>query len=194
MILEHLFYSMAIAIIVGMLYYKVTGRDYSWIIILCAFVPDFDVIANKVLNKFGLLLVFEGQTSYHGTFHNVAMMVIFGIIVAFLLYPFGIKYFDALFFLIIGFGAHLFEDALVYKSGYKFLWPFSSKVLGIGLLPNMINEEYYIRDFFGIANTEVFIIGLLLLVIAISIRTYVEGPTWIRWYMPNKLYIKYFRK
>jgi hypothetical protein len=192
MIIEHLFYSAAIAIIVGMLYYKITGRDYSWIIIFCALVPDFDVIANKFLNKFGLLLVFEGQTSYHGTFHNVAMMVIFGIIVAFLLLPFGIKFFDSAFFLIIGFGAHLFEDALVYKSGYKFLWPLSSQAMGIGLLPDIMNEENYIRDFFGIANTEILLIGSMFLIIAVTVRTYFDGPTWIRWYMPNKLYLKYF--
>jgi hypothetical protein len=94
------------------------------------------------------------------------------------------------FFLsIIGFGAHLFEDALVYNVGYAYLWPFSSEKLGTGLLLNIFSEEYYIGNFFGIANTEVLIISLLFLLVAIVIRTYFEGLTWLRWYMPEKLYL-----
>jgi hypothetical protein len=194
MIIEHLFYSMAIAIIVGMLYYRLTGRDHSWIIIICAWIPDFDLIAKSVLNKFGFVVLFEGQPIHHGTFHTVAMMVIFAIFIAFLLHPFGIRFIDSLFFATIGFGAHLFEDALVYKVGYMFLWPFSSEILGLGLLPDMMNEEYYIKDFFRVANTEVLIIGIAFLIVAIIIRTYVEGATWIRWYLPESMYNKIFRK
>ena len=104
MIIEHLFYSMAIAIIVGMFYYRLTGRDHSWIIILCAWIPDVDLIARSVLNKFGFVVLFEGQPIRHGTFHTVAAMVIFAIFLAFLLHPFGIQFFDSLFFAIIGFG------------------------------------------------------------------------------------------
>lgn len=183
---------MAIAIIVGMLYFKYTGRDHSWIIIICAWIPDFDIIAKSALNKFGFVVLFEGQPIHHGTFHTVAMMVIFAILMAFLLHPFGIRFVDALFFSTIGFGAHLFEDALVYKVGYMYLWPFSSELMGLGLFPNSINEENYVKDFFRVANTEVLIIGILFLIAAIIIRTYVEGPTWIRWYMPNSIYIKIF--
>jgi len=181
---------MALAIIVGMLYYKYTGRDYSWIIIICAWIPDFDLVAKSVLNKFGFVVLFEGQPIQHGTFHTVAAMVIFAIFVAFLLHPFGIRFFDSFFFATIGFGAHLFEDALVYKVGYMFLWPFSSEILGIGLIPNILNEENYVKDFFRVANTEVLIIGILVLIVAMIIRTYIEGTTWIRWYMPDSIYKK----
>jgi hypothetical protein len=194
MLAEHIIYSSAIAVLVGMLFFKYTGRDYSWIIILCAWAPDIDSIANRFLTRFGFTLLFEGQKISHGDFHNIAVMVIFGILVAFLLHPFGIKFFDSLFFSVIGFAAHLFEDALVYKVGYPYLWPFSSENLGIGLLPNLVSEENYFRDFFGIANTEVLIIGLVFLLVAIIIRTYVEGSAWIRWYMPDKVYVKLFGK
>jgi hypothetical protein len=194
MIIEHLFYSIAIAIIVGMLYFKFTGRDYSWIIIICAWIPDFDLIAKSVLNKFGFVVLFEGQPIHHGTFHTIALMVIFAIFMAFLLHPFGIRFIDSLFFATIGFGAHLLEDALVYKVGYMFLWPFSSEILGLGLFPNALNEENYIKDFFRVANTEVLIIGILFLIVAMIIRTYIEGPTWIRWYLPETIYNKIFRK
>jgi len=193
-LIEHLFYTLALAIIVGMLYYRLTGRDHSWIIILCAWIPDFDIIAKSVLNKFGFVVLFEGHPINHGTFHTIAAMVIFAVFMAFLLHPFGIRFFDSLFFATIGFGAHLLEDALVYKVGYKFLWPFSSEILGLGLFPNALNEENYVRDFFRAANTEVLIIGILLLIVAIIIRTCIEGPTWIRWYMPNSVYITIFGK
>jgi hypothetical protein len=194
MLSEHIIYSTALAILVGMIFYRFTGRDSSWIIILCAWIPDIDLIANGVLNRFGFTLLFEGHKITHGVFHNIAMMVIFGILVAFLLNPFGIRFFDALFFAVIGFGAHLFEDALVYKAGYPYLWPFSSKDLGLGLLPNILTEENYFRDFFGIANTYVLTVGLVVLLVAIIIRTYAEGPAWIRWYMPEKVYVKLFGK
>jgi len=194
MLAEHIIYSVALAILVGMLFYRFTGRDSSWIIILCAWIPDIDLIANSVLTRSGFTLLFEGHRISHGVFHNIAIMVIFGILLAFLLHPFGIRFFDAFFFAVIGFGAHLFEDALVYKVGYPYLWPFSSEDLGIGLLPNILSEENYFRTFFGIANTEVLIIGLVFLLVALIIRTYVEGSTWIRWYMPHRLYVKLFNR
>jgi len=195
MIIEHIIYSAGLAILVGMVFYKYTGRDHSWIIIVCALVPDLDQIANPVLRSLGIRLLLNGSPIQHGTFHNIAFMVMFGIAVAFLLHPLGLKFFDLLFFSIIGFGAHLFEDALVYNPGYRFFWPFSSEILGLGLLPNMINEEHYITDFFRIANTEVLLIGLFLLLVAILIRTYFErSSAWIRWYMPDWVYVKIFRK
>ena len=86
------------------------------------------------------------------------------------------------------------EDALVYNVGYPNLWPFSSKDLGLGLLPNIMSEEQYIRDFFGIANTEVVIVGVGFFLVAILIRSSVEGPSWIRWYMPDTMYVKFFWK
>ena len=188
MLAEHIIYSSALAIIIGMVFLHYTGRDHSWIIILCAWAPDIDLIANPILHSLGFTLLYEGHKISHGDFHNIAIMVIFGIFMAFLLYPLGINFFDSFFYSVIGFGAHLFEDALVYRVGYRFLWPFSSKVMGLGLLTAIQSEEYYIRDFFGIANTGVLIIGLIVLGAAIIIRTSVEGRTWIRWYLPDRLY------
>jgi hypothetical protein len=173
MLSEHIFYTGAIAILVGMVFYKCTGRDSSWIIILCAWAPDLDLFL------------------HHGAFHNIAFMLIFGIIMAFILTLFGIQLFDAFFFSVIGFGVHLLEDAMVFDVAYPFLWPFSTNNHGLELFPNVISSRgYYIANFFRIANTEILMIGLLCLVLAIIIRTYVEGPSWIRWYMPKKVYLK----
>jgi len=174
MLSEHIFYSGAIAILIGMVYYNYTGRDSSWIIVLCAWVPDLDF----------LIL-------HHGAFHNIACMIIFGIVMALILKSFGIKFFDAFFFSVIGFGVHLLEDAMVYDAAYPFLWPFSTYNKGLELFSGVISSRgHYVASFFRIANTEVLIVGLLFLVVAIIIRTYVEGPTWIRWYIPEKLYLK----
>ena len=176
MLSEHIFYSGAIAILIGMVFYTYTGRDSSWIIVLCAWAPDLD---------FFLFFL------HHGTLHNIAFMIIFGIFLAFILTSFGIKFFDAFFFSVIGFGAHLLEDAMVFDVAYPFLWPFSTNNKGLELFPDVISSRgHYIASFFRIANTEILIIGLVFLLLAIIIRTYFEGPSWIRWYMPEKLYLK----
>jgi len=116
MLAEHIFYSGAIAILVGMLFYRFAGRDHSWIIIVCAWAPDIDLISNTILKRFGFTLLYEGQPISHGVFHNLVIMIIFSVLVAFLLHPLGIKFFDSLFFSVIGFSAHLVEDALVFKA------------------------------------------------------------------------------
>ena len=173
MLSEHIFYSGAIAILVGMVFYTYTGRDSSWIIVLCAWAPDLDLFLD------------------HGAFHNITIMIIFGVILAVILQSFGILFVDAFFFSVIGFGAHLLEDAMVFDAAYPFLWPFSTNNHGLELFPDVISSKgRYIASFFRIANTEILIGGLLFLVFAIIIRTYVEGPTWIRWYMPEKIYLK----
>ena len=171
MLSEHLVFSAAIAIIAGMLWYRSTGRDNSWIIIVCAFAPDLDKITDGILNRVGFTLLFGGHTIHHGSFHNITMMLIFAIIIAFLLHPFGIPFIDGMVFSAIGFGAHLFEDALVYSSDYMYLWPFSTEKMGLGWLPGILSEDTYNSNFFHIANTEVLLIGLVLLIAAIIIRT-----------------------
>jgi hypothetical protein len=194
MLAEHLVYTSAIAIIAGMLLFRFTGRDTSWIIILVSYVPDLDKIADRILNGIGFTVLFEGHTIHHGTFHNIAAMVMFAVIVAFLLHPFGIRFFDSFIFTIIGFGAHLIEDALVYASDYMYLWPLSREKLGLGWLPMNGMEENYEANFFHIANSEVLFIGIVFLLVAILIRTRFDGPGWIRWYMPEKLYLRYFSR
>jgi hypothetical protein len=51
MIIEHLVYSIAIAIVFGMIYRRVTGREISWIIVLSAYTPDVDIIADAVFEE-----------------------------------------------------------------------------------------------------------------------------------------------
>ncbi len=188
MFVEHILYSGAFAILAGMVFYHFTERDPSWIIIVCALAPDVDYIANPLLRHLGIGLLLNGHPILHGTFHNIAFMVLFGIAMAFVLHPLGIRFLDSLLFSMIGFGAHLAEDALVFKTGYSSLWPLTSAPSGLGLLTNIINEETYIRDFYNLANTDVLIIGLLLLFTAVIIRCYAEQSfSWLRWYLPQEI-------
>jgi len=192
MLAEHLVYNAAIAIVVGMIFFRFTGRDNSWIIILVTYVPDLDKITGPVLRQFGITVLIEGQRIQHGTFHNIAVMVVFAVLMGFLLHPFGIPYFDSCILSAIGFSGHLFEDALVYPASYKYLWPFSNKLLGLAWLPTGISEESYTANFLHIANAEVLSIGLVILLGVALFRTWYEGTGWIRWYMPEKVYRNIF--
>jgi len=185
---EHFVYSAAIAVIAGMLFYHYTGRDSSWIIILLSLAPDIDYLAT-ILYQLRIYIRIDGFVFYHGAFHTLAAMLVIGTIIAYVLYVFGIPFLDALIFSVIGFGAHLVEDALVYPAGYAYLWPVISARTGLGWLTVAFDEERYIAatDFFHIANTEVLLVGVVLLIFAVLIRTIVEADiSWVRWYMPWK--------
>lgn len=183
MLLEHWIYAIAIAMIVGMEYYKYTGRDHSWIIIASAYAPDLDAFTNTFLNKLGITLLVYGQQIQHGDFHNIVAMVLFALVLALILQALNIKFRDTFIFAFIGFGAHMVEDALVYNPAYSFLWPVFDQKLGIGILDGT-------RDLFEIANTEVLILGVILVLLCAYMRTVYEGNDWI-----NRMIIpKYFLK
>ncbi len=181
MFFEHWIYSTAIAIIVGMIYFRFFGRDPSWIIIASAYIPDTDVIAYPLLKKMGIIVLINGHPIVHGNFHNIAVLILYALSVAFLLHPIGIKFIDSLFFAGIGFAAHLFEDALVMNPAYPFFWPITSQSLGIGLFN-------YNKNFYGIADKEVLIVGLILVVFSALLRTAYEGTGWVARYIPWNRY------
>ncbi|HDM66778.1 MAG TPA: hypothetical protein ENG62_00105 [Thermoplasmatales archaeon] len=134
MLFEHWVYSTAIAIITGMIYHRFTNRDYSWIIILSSYTPDFDIFVDVILKRIGVTLLIGGNPIKHGSFHNIAVLLLFAFSVALLLHPIGIKFIDSFIFASIGFGAHIFEDALVLNPGYAFFWPLHGSRVGIGLI------------------------------------------------------------
>lgn len=168
MLFEHWIYSLAIAIIAGMIYRKHTGCDYSWIIIASAFAPDLDIISGYILKQFDIGVLINGTPLKHGDFHNFAVLLIFAGIVGLLFKTAGMKFKDSFMFAGIGFSVHIFEDVLVYNPGYAFLWPLSTHVFGIGIID-------YKPDWYGIANTEVLIGGLILVLLCVAIRMIYEG-------------------
>jgi membrane-bound metal-dependent hydrolase YbcI (DUF457 family) len=164
---EHILYSTAIAIIAGMIYSRRTGRDPSWIIVLCAYVPDLDIIADAAFKKIGITVLIYGNPIEHGNFHNIIMLLLFAFSAALLLQMGGIRPIDSFIFAGIGFGAHLFEDVLVFNPGYSFFWPVSSQKFGIGIVE-------YESDLFGIANSEILAFGLISLILSASFRIWYE--------------------
>jgi hypothetical protein len=151
-----------------MLWFKRTGRDPSWIIIASAFAPDLDILAGYIFKQFNIGVLINGIPLRHGNFHNIAVLLIFAGVIGLLLKPMGMKFKVSFMFAAIGFGAHIFEDVLVYNPGYAFLWPLSSHVFGIGIVD-------YKPDFYGIANKEVLIAGVIALLLCVTIRFFYEG-------------------
>ena len=98
MLFEHLIYSTAIAIIAGMLWYKHTGRDPSWIIIASAFAPDFDIVAGELLKKLDLNILTNGSPIVHGDFHNMASLLLFATAAGLVLRVAGMRFVDSFLF------------------------------------------------------------------------------------------------
>jgi membrane-bound metal-dependent hydrolase YbcI (DUF457 family) len=167
--LEHLLYSAALAVIVGMIFSRTTGRDPSWIIIAVALVPDIDFALERIDRLPGITIP---VINHHGDLHNILFLIVFSLLLAMILRWFGIRFIDGLICAAIGIAAHLVEDALVYKPAYPFLWPFSSQDFGLGILQETRN--------LGVASNTVLLFGLLLLAGAVLVRTLVEGKGWWR--------------
>lgn len=161
---EHWIYSTAIAILIYTIYRKKEGL---YIIIGSAYVPDIDIIADKILKKIDITILVYGQPIKHGDFHNILVLIIYAILIALLLNTINIKMKDSFIFASIGFAAHLFEDALVFNPGYRFFWPILHQKFGIGILPYDYNSN---KDLCGIANTEILIIGIILVMLSIYIK------------------------
>ena len=130
MLFEHLIYSTAIAIITGMLWYKHTGRDPSWIIIASAFAPDFDIVAGELFNKLDLNILINGAPIRHGDFHNIAFLLLFACAAALVLRLAGMRFRDSFLFAGIGEGAQVFGKGRLPCHGYRYLWPREAQRLG----------------------------------------------------------------
>jgi hypothetical protein len=107
---EHLIYSTAIAILAGMLWYRRTRRDPSWIIIASAYAPDFDIVAGELLKKLNLSSLFDTQI-VHGDFHNIAFLLLFATAAALVLRLAGMRLRDSFLFADIGGGRWFLEKS-----------------------------------------------------------------------------------
>ncbi|HQN92349.1 MAG TPA: hypothetical protein PK336_08830, partial [Methanoculleus sp.] len=91
MLLEHLVYSTAIAIVLGTLYRRYTGRDHAWLVVASAYVPDLDIVADGLLQRIGITVMVHGSPIRHGNFHNAAVMLAYAVFAALLLHPAGVR-------------------------------------------------------------------------------------------------------
>jgi len=160
-----------------MFFSRYTGRDPSWIIIAVALVPDIDLAVQVALQGIRKLtrIVFP-VIIRHGNFHNILLLFVFSLLFAWVLHYFGIRFIDGLICSVIGIAAHLFEDALVANPAYAFLWPITMQRFGIGIMKETLN-------ILGIASSTVLLIGIILLVGAGVLRTFIEGTGWWRMFL-----------
>ncbi|MDD1679532.1 MAG: metal-dependent hydrolase [Methanomicrobiales archaeon] len=169
MYLEHIIYSIAFALLAGLVALKHNRKDYSWIIILFTYAPDMDVgirIGANVSQIF-LGIAFPISGALHYLLHTLGALVIFAVIAGLILYAFGIPLLAGFLFSGTAYGIHLFGDFLAYRPGYSFLWPFSSEPLGIGIF-----GDQYPLNFFRIANSTALLVGLLFLMNMIILHHY----------------------
>jgi hypothetical protein len=188
MFLEHLIYSAAIALIVGMIFMYYTGRDPSWLVMLMTIVPDIDFIISRIMLVCNCSPPF---ILYHGDFHNIISLLFISLVVALILSRYGMNFGDVLCCSIIGYSAHLAEDFFVYSSWYSYFYPWSLRVYGIAIIPETGN-------LWGIAGSQVLAVGIILLGLAICIRIYFDDTgkwtvgNWIRGYMNAGRRVKYY--
>lgn len=157
MLSEHLIFAISISILLYIIYRR---KECFYIIIIGAYAPDIDLFLSLLLKKLGLITIIP---IHHGDFHNLLVMLIFAILISFIFTKISIN--KAFLLSIIGFGAHLFEDALVYTTFYKFLFPIYNKPIGIGLFSNYKQHI----DFFEIGNSGIMAIGIIMIAFSVGI-------------------------
>lgn len=164
---EHLVYHAALALFFGVVYHYIFGRDCWWIIVLSTYAPDIDMVADRMLQSVGITFLIYGNRITHGGFHILAAVLIYAVVLAYLLHPLHVGFFDALVFSAVGYGAHIFEDALISAPSVMnnyFFWPLSSSRMDIGL--GVFKYSAPGKTF----DPDVMAVGLLLLVFAAVFR------------------------
>jgi hypothetical protein len=164
MLLEHLIYSAALALIVGIIFMHYTKRDPTWIIILMTIMPDVDYVVNKVMLAIGFNYP---VIINHGDFHNLVGLTVFCVLGALVFHKFGVRFGDALLCSIIGYLAHFLEDYIVYPPAYCYFYPFSFRDYGINLIPETANLI--------VVGSEVLIPGIIIFCIALYLRKMYDG-------------------
>lgn len=172
MYFEHIIYSAAIAIIVGLIFLRYTGRDQAWVIIPISLIPDIDHV-NNIVWDWGWLPVQQKIVPLFeiGLFHNLMGALILSIPIIVVLLLFKVRFTDAVIYTVIGLAAHMFEDWLVYPATYHFLYPINTVAYGL----NIITETADL----GFAGSQVLLVGLFILVVAICLRYYLLSNGWI---------------
>lgn len=163
MMAEHILYTIAIILIVGIFYTRFTGKQYYWqILLIGSFLADIDHL-NNVLWDAGIVpwTVQVFPLLKLGNFHNVMWMVLLSVCVASILINFKVSFKEGLMFCLAGYGIHLLEDFISYPPVYQMLYPFTDKYLGINIIPETKNLVW--------AGTEVLEVGIVFLAMAIGL-------------------------
>lgn len=167
MIVEHILYNIAVALIVGLLYTTYTNRDPSWLVAVAAFLPDVDYILQFIWSR---LKIGPGiLTPYHGDFHNILAIVVLTLIFSYLVWKYlNIEFIDAIVCIGIGGFTHLISDMLVYTHVYELFYPFPYITPTTALMVET-------RKFFGIGDFNIIMMGILFISYCLLIKFVIEG-------------------
>jgi len=174
MYIEHICFNLALAIIVTLL---IDQKHAGWctaVIVVSGCMPDIDGIFSLIQSPPTFTNGIIPSLAFHFRyFHSIGILLLYAVVVAGLLaYYHRLDFRIMTLFAGIGFSAHLLEDVLVYKSSSAVFWPLSSQEVGIGFFSS------YSRDFFSIANGEVFGIGILLLLLTVGASIHLKKTGW----------------
>lgn len=174
MYLEHLVFTFALAILVGMVYNRITGRDPTWVIVFGTILPDVDSLIQYIL-----FYLTGNFYIIHGDFHTLGALIVVPCIFAVILTRFNVRFFDGYICLAIGFIAHIVEDLSVYNGyTYKLLLPYSYQVFNTF---GFVNS--YRPNILGLFMGSVTTLGLFLVAVAIFTRYCIDGDAWINKYI-----------
>jgi LexA-binding, inner membrane-associated putative hydrolase len=166
MYIEHVVYSLALALFICLFLDRSLARWCIAILVVSSCIPDIDGIFSLILSPPQFTDGIIPHMAFHlRYFHTAGFLAMYAVVVAGLLFYFYRLDVRLTAFLAgTGFGAHLFEDALVYNPASAVFWPVSSEEYGIGIFSST-------RDFLHIANGEVLFFGILLLALATGMYT-----------------------
>jgi len=173
MYIEHVVYSLALALFICLFLDRSFAQWCIAIIVVSSCIPDIDGIFSLILSPPWFTDGIIPHMAFHlRYFHTTGFLVLYAIMVAGLLFYFYRLDVRLTAFLAgTGFGAHIFEDALVYNPASAVFWPISSEEYGIGIFSST-------RDFLNIANGEVLFFGILLLALATGVYTIFRKNVW----------------
>ena len=177
MIIEHLFYTGALALVVGLvLTLRGIPRERAYILIVmgASLFPDITWPLFEAAARGWATIAFMALVPDQVALHNLAGLVVFTLVATLLATPFHLRSRYVALCCALGYGSHLLEDGLTHTTRYFLVWPLSTQHVGIPLFVP------YIPDLFGIAEARVLAVGLVLLGLAVAVRTAIQGRGWWR--------------
>jgi hypothetical protein len=167
MFAEHIIYTLALSLILLSFSDMPFKKIGVFIILVGTCVPDLDGVIDIVQNK--LILSSMSMAEHTRAFHNIGCLLLYALVAGILLSRlFKIRFSTAAFLSGIGFAAHILEDMIVYNPSSEVLWPLSSTMYGLGIVPEGTRNLWF-------ANSTVLGFGILLLIAALVITITVEG-------------------
>lgn len=166
MFLEHLVYTLALALV--LLSFSESGfqKIGALIIVVGGCAPDLDGLLDISQNK--LILSNLTMVEHTRAIHNIAGLAIYMLVAGFVLARcFKIRFSTAACLSGVGFAAHILEDMLVYNPSSEVLWPLSSTEFGWGIISESRNLRF--------ADSTVLLVGIALLISALLMNAAIAG-------------------